>query len=80
MKKIIATIAIILGFGFGVNAQSKSDGFFSQSLLDYRDNDTELPRLPDHGLATNQNAPIGSGLFLLAAMGLAYGIKKNKKN
>ena len=78
MKKIIATIAIILSFGFGVNAQSKSDGFFSQSLLDYRDNETELPGLPTHGLTKNQDAPLGSGLLLLAAMGLAYGVKRTK--
>ena len=79
MKKIIATIAIISSLSFSANAQS--DGFFNnRSLLDYRDeNYTELPRIPDHGLTTNQNAPLGSGLLLLAGMGLAYGVRRKMK-
>lgn len=79
MKKIITTIAIILVLGSAVNAQS--DGFFSQqSFVEYRTSNsnmyTELPRLPEHGLTTNQDAPLGSGLLLLAGLGLAYGMKK----
>ena len=79
MKKIIATIAIISSLGFSANAQS--DGFFNgRSILDYRDeNKTELPRIPDHGLTTNQDAPLGSGLLLLAGMGLAYGVRRKMK-
>ena len=40
MKKIILTIAIVLGIGFGVNAQS--DAFFTQSFSEYRDADEEI--------------------------------------
>lgn len=82
MKKIITAIAIILVLGSAVNAQS--DGFFSQqSFIEYRSSSdnmyTELPRIPDHGLTTNQDAPLGSGLLLLAGMGLAYGMRKKLK-
>ena len=74
MKKIIATIAIILCFGFGASAQT--DRFF-KGYSDYR-NATENEELPTHGVEKNIDAPLGSGLFLLAAMGLAYGVKRTK--
>lgn len=71
MKKLIATLVIILGLGASVNAQS--DAFFTQSFSDYREAaDTETPRLPGHALATNQDAPVGTGLLLLVGMGLGY--------
>ena len=71
MKKIILTIAIVLGIGFGVNAQS--DAFFTQSFSDYRNSDdVETPRLPAHALTSDQDAPVGTGLLLLAGMGLGY--------
>ena len=71
MKKIILTIAIVLGIGFGVNAQS--DAFFTQSFSDYRNSDdVGTPRLPAHALTSNQDAPVGTGLLLLAGMGLGY--------
>lgn len=77
MKKVIATLAIILGLGTGVSAQS--DAFFTQSFSDYREAvDTETPRLPDHNLMTNQNAPVGTGLLLLAGMGLGYAALRKK--
>ena len=44
MKKIILTIAIVLGIGFGVSAQS--DAFFTQSFSEYRNADEEMPLLP----------------------------------
>ncbi len=81
MKKIIAIIAIILGFGLGVNAQSQSDGFFNnRSILDYNnESNTELPRIPNHNLNTNQNAPLGSGLLILVGLGLGYGVRRKLK-
>lgn len=79
MKKVIATLAIILGFGIGVNAQS--DAFFTQSFSDYRDVesiDAETPRIPGHDLTANQDAPIGTGLLLLTGMGLGYAMLRKK--
>lgn len=80
MKKVILTIAIILGLGAGVNAQS--DAFFTQSFSTYRevgtDIDEETPRLPYHELTTNQDAPLGTGLLLLAGLGLGYAALRKK--
>lgn len=77
MKKVVLTIAIVLGIGFGASAQS--DGFFSERQSAYRIYDEEeeiLPALPySHNLLEHQPAkavPVGSGLLLLTGMGLGY--------
>ncbi len=78
MKKVIATVAIILGLGVGANAQS--DAFFTQNFSDYRSaEDVETPRLPAHMQTTNQDAPMGTGLLLLAGMGLGYAALRKRK-
>ena len=81
MKKVILTIAIVLGIGFGAVAQS--DAFFTQSFSEYRDAEASIssvtPRIPAHNLTTNQDAPLGTGLLLLAGMGLGYAAMKKKK-
>ena len=78
MKKVIATVAIILGLGVGANAQS--DAFFTQNFSDYRSAEgVETPRLPAHELTSNQDAPIGTGLLLLAGMGLGYAALRKRK-
>lgn len=78
MKKVIATVAIILGLGVGANAQS--DAFFTQNFSDYRSaEDVVTPRLPAHELTSNQDAPIGTGLLLLAGMGLGYAALRKRK-
>ena len=78
MKKVIATVAIILGLGVGANAQS--DAFFTQNFSDYRSSENvETPRLPAHELMSNQDAPIGTGLLLLAGMGLGYAALRKRK-
>ena len=76
MKKFITTIAIALSLGFSANAQS--DAFFTQSFSEYRDAEEVLPALPyAHNLGEHQAAPLGTGILLLAGMGLAYAIRKN---
>lgn len=91
MKKYIITLVLALGFGMNVNAQfgqysqGGSDAFFSASSgVEYRETENEwatLPSLPGFGSYEDQNAddaPVGSGLLLLAGMGLAYGLRKRK--
>lgn len=86
MKKYILTIILAVGFGIGLNAQNQSsysDGFFSSNYSEYReDNDFGImPILPGHTTTSDQDAdpaPIGSGLLLLAGMGLGYAIKKRR--
>ena len=84
MKKYIMTIIFAIGFGMSLNAQS--DGFFNSSYSEYRDQDDwgqNMPMLPtQHGTKYDfaaEEAPVGSGLLLLAGMGLAYGMRKKSK-
>ena len=88
MKKYIVLAALSMVLTLGLNAQvgsynfSSSDGFFrSNDDIDYREYSDwgDMPRIFGHGLDKNQNAPLGSGLLLLAGMGLAYGIKRKLK-
>ena len=79
MKKIILTLALVMTLGFTVSAQR--DAFFNDwddlgNGLDRTEFD--MPALPYHGLDTNQNAPLGSGLVILAAMGAGYALARRK--
>lgn len=61
---------------------SMNDGFFAGNYSEYREVDIfgTLPALPStHGLDFDQAAPVGSGLLLLAGMGIAYGIRKKTR-
>lgn len=82
MKKIILAIAIVFILGFGASAQK--DGFFGWYASD---NDTYriseggdnfvLPT--DHGTGMDQDAPLGTGLLILTAIGGAYAITRRKQ-
>ena len=84
MRKLLVTFAIVATLGFSANAQfqsnTQSDGFFSSTTPSdgYRaeTGSEALPALPFRNGDANQPAPIGSGLLLLAGMGLAYAIKR----
>ena len=68
MKKYIMILAVALGFGMNLSAQ-KTDEFGT------------LPILPNkHGFEYDvlADAPLGSGILFLAAMGAAYGIRRRK--
>lgn len=91
MKRYIILAVLALGFIVNVNAQigKSSDGFFTPNYNELRktSNDIsnemgDMPAILGHDYETNQSGttPIGSGLLLLAGMGLAYGIKKSKKD
>ena len=89
----IFIISISCGLSFGQNYSNYDDinsqdvdRFFTISNVNnqFRTNDTPdgwgiMPSLFGHGLDGNQNGvPTGSGLLLLAGMGLAYGIRRRK--
>ena len=89
MKKIIITLTLATAMCLG-NAQAQStngtDGFFSTSTPggNYRDGSATgdvsfFPGAPRQQIYGNQNAPIGSGLLILAGLGLAYGLKRREK-
>ena len=92
MKKLVMTIAIVLGLGLTTFAQGSM--FHRENSGDngnavYQDrgsyfskdgDDTPLmPGLPTHGESNSQNAPLGSGIVLLASLGAAYMVAKKRR-
>ena len=86
MKRLLITLTIVAGLEMGANAQfntnKQTDGFFTSTAQSdgwRADSGTEdLPLLPGAGFQTDRSAPVGSGLLLLAGMGLAYAVKRKK--
>ena len=81
MKKIILALALVMTMGFGAKAQfGLTDAFFN----DWAQSDIMrlmLPGLPGmHGLDANQSAPLGSGLFILGALGAGYAVARRRRN
>ena len=88
MKKLVLTIAVVLGMTIGASAQqpfgdNDKGGLFGRGAT--RDgeaggNDFSSPLLPAHGQNGNQDAaPLGSGALLLIGFGAAYAMSKKKK-
>ena len=89
MKKLIITIAIVLGMGMTLSAQIAPDSYEKKGGLfgkgwDYglfRETDEEsLMRLPDFDSDEDENAPLGSGIAVLTALGAAYLVGKRRKS
>ena len=92
MKKYILTIALAIGFGMNLNAQigqsGKSDSFFSSNKYsEYRDEIAmgTMPLLPGHNTFNDYDAdpkqvPVGSGLMILAGLGLGYASLRKVKS
>ena len=88
MKKQIMTIAIILGmtmtsfadgglFHRGDNGQNdQNSGYVYYDAKGGGMRTDGMPMLPSHGLQDNQNAPLGSGIVLLTALGAGYMVAK----
>lgn len=86
MKKVLVTLAIVLGMGLAADAQyntSGNDNFFS--TLDEVGNGldkpggVELPGIPGgHGNGGDSPVPLGTGLFILTALGAGYAMKKKR--
>lgn len=81
MKKIFLAIALVLTLGFGANAQiGLTDAFFNDWAQSDLMRDITLISLPnEHGLTEDvTGAPLGSGLFILGALGAAYALRKRE--
>ena len=81
MKKIFLAIALVLTLGFGAKAQMGfTDAFFNDWAQSDLTRDITLISLPnEHGLTEDvTGAPIGSGLFILGALGAAYALRKKE--
>ena len=86
MKKTIMTIAIFLGLGLTAFADPNGGGLFKRgaepehnSMYSNSGTGALTPMLPEHGQQTNQNAPLGTGIAVLAALGGAYLVGKRRK-
>ena len=88
MKKLVLTLAIVLGMTLGASAQYFSDngqsnggGLFGYGATRDADNGdgVSAPLFPGHGQTTNQDAPLGSGALLLVGFGAAYALSKRSK-
>ena len=79
MKKILFAIAFIMVLGFGANAQS--DSFFKSDNgnAGNGNRDDFGMALPSHGATDDQQAPLGSGMLILTAMGAGYAIARRRK-
>ena len=82
MKRIILTLAILMTMALSASAQS--DAFFKWNNADnetYRDIDNGISfALPTaHGYEYDSEAPLGTGLLILTALGAGYAIKRRKK-
>ncbi|MBO7074100.1 MAG: hypothetical protein J6W12_04250 [Bacteroidales bacterium] len=82
MKKILFAIAIIMMLGMTANAQR--DGFFG--TYDNYGGDRETYQdlaAPNHGnggyASGNGDAPLGTGLFILTALGAGYAVARKKR-
>ena len=88
MKKLVLTVAIVLGMTFGASAQffgdnepqQKGGGLFGYGQTrDVEQGGPSTPLLPIHGQTENQDAPLGSGALLLIGFGAAYAASKRRK-
>ncbi len=84
MKKILFAIAIVLTIGITATAQN-TDGFFTNWNAGDYDNRTNNPLLPATptgeygGLSGDVEAPIGSGLLILTALGIGYAVSRKQE-
>jgi len=85
MKKIVLTIAIIIGLGLTTFADPNGGGMFQRGAeneafqgANWRETPA-MPALPNHGQSSNQNAPVGSGIATLVALGVAYLVGKRRR-
>ena len=84
MKKIALTIAIVLGLSFTTFADPQGGGFLKRGETPetvYGNRDVTTPMLPNHNESGNQNAdaPLGTGIAVLTALGAAYLVGKRRR-
>ena len=86
MKKLALTIAIVLGLSMTTFADG--GGLFQRGASPEQENGiygnrtgtgAGTPALPTHGETTNQDAPLGTGIAILAVLGGAYLVGKKRR-
>lgn len=81
MKKIALTLAIILGLGLISFAEPYGGGLFLRGEnREYNGmRDDPSPMLPAHNQTGDADAPLGTGIALLAFLSTGYLINKRSK-
>ena len=87
MKKLVLTIAIVLGLGMTTFANPEPNGLFQRGTTEetiYGARDGEeapmlTPGLPGHGSGGTEPAPLGSGIAVLLGLCAAYMVGKKRK-
>ena len=84
MKKTIMTIAIVLGlsmttFADGGGLFQRGETPEQKGYYGTRGDLLGTPGLPGHGESDDQNAPLGTGIAVLTALGAAYLIGKKRR-
>ena len=87
MKKLALTIAIVLGLSMTSFADPNGGGLFQRGTTPEKEGvygnreGADTPMLPNHGKTENQdaNAPLGTGIAVLAALGGAYLVAKKRR-
>jgi hypothetical protein len=81
MKKTIMTIAIVLGLSMTTFADG--GGLFQRGNTPGQKEVTSTglvtPNLPNHGGDENADAPLGTGIAVLTALGAAYLVGKKRR-
>ena len=85
MKKLALTIAIVLGLSMTTFADG--GGLFQRGanpeqeggIYGNRTTGAGTPALPTHGETTNQDAPLGTGIAVLTALGAGYVMAKRRR-
>ena len=95
MKKLVLTIAVVLGMTLGASAQyfanndaqpNQGGGLFGRGMVSDEiyygagGYNGGLPLLPFHNQEGDQDAPLGSGALLLIGFGAAYAASKRRKD
>ena len=83
MKKVALTVAIVLGLSMTTFAGQNDGGLFKRGETAETTDNREggalaTPGLPGHGSGNNENAPLGTGIAVLAGLGAAYLIGKKR--
>lgn len=86
MKKIIITLSFVVAMMLNVTAQENGvysyDGFFSSTEssgnrgLGSTSSTPSMPRMGEFGDQDGDELPLGSGLLILAGLGLAYAARR----
>ncbi len=84
MKKLALTLAIVLGLGMTTFADG--GGLFQrgntpeqEGIYGNRGNGPITPGMPGHGGTGNADAPLGTGIAVLAVLGGAYLVGKKRR-